>query len=242
MKRKRAGTDPRFAARRMRPILAAVDGDSSQPVPAASHLGDVLRRILDLAVACFALIVLWPFLLVIAWRIRRDSPGPAIFRQTRAGRGMRPFTLYKFRTMRADADPYGPSPHEAADPRLTPFGRWLREHSLDELPQIWNVLRGDMTLVGPRPLYVEQACSWTARQSLRLRVKPGLTGLAQVSGRAGLTIEDKLELDVEYVLRRSLRLDAMILARTLARLWRGGDIYEVRYSRDEERRGDARSP
>ncbi len=227
-----------FAVRRARPILAAVAGDLPESVPGASPVGDFVRRMFDLAVACVALIVLGPFMLIIARRIRRDSPGPAVFRQTRAGRGMRPFTLYKFRTMRPETDPYGPSPHDAADPRLTRIGRWLREHSLDELPQLWNVLRGDMTLVGPRPLYVEQACSWTKRQALRLRVKPGLTGLAQVSGRAGLTIEDKLELDVEYVLRRSLRLDAFILARTLARLWRGGDIYEVRYSRDEERRGD----
>ncbi len=147
---------------------------------------------------------------------------------------MRPFTLLKFRTMRTDADPFGASPHGADDPRLTRFGLWLREWSFDELPQLWNVLRGDMALVGPRPLYVEQAREWNERQRLRLCVKPGLTGLAQISGRGGLTIEEKLELDVQYVLSRSLVNDASILARTLFGWRRGGGIYESRYSKDEE--------
>lgn len=180
------------------------------------------------------LVVLSPFMAWIAWRIRRDSPGPAIFRQTRAGRDMRPFTLLKFRTMRTDTDPFGASPHGADDPRLTRFGLWLREWSFDELPQFWNVLRGDMGLVGPRPLYVEQAREWNERQRLRLRVKPGLTGLAQISGRGGLTIEEKLELDVQYVLSRSLAKDAAILLRTIFGWRRGGGIYETRYSKDAE--------
>jgi lipopolysaccharide/colanic/teichoic acid biosynthesis glycosyltransferase len=203
-------------------------------IPHAWPLAEAFRRLLDIAVAGVALLLLAPLMLVVAWRIRRDSPGPAIFRQTRAGRDMRPFALLKFRTMRTDADPYGHSPHGPDDPRLTPFGRRLREWSFDELPQFWNVLRGDMTLVGPRPLYVEQAREWNDRQRLRLRVKPGLTGLAQISGRGGLTIEEKLELDVQYVLHRSLLGDMGILIRTIFGLRRSGEIYEKRYSETEE--------
>lgn len=208
----------------------------SSEAPRSSPVADFIRRTLDLLIAGVGLILLALPMGLVAWRIRRGSPGPAIFRQVRAGRGTKPFTLLKFRTMRADVDPFGPSPHAGDDPRLTPIGRWLREHSLDELPQLWNVFRGDMTLVGPRPLYLEQAREWNERQRLRLLVKPGLTGLAQVRGRGSLTIEGKLELDVQYVLQRSLGFDLAILGRTLLGLWRGGDIYEVRYSNTEEHR------
>ena len=203
----------------------------------SSVLSEALRRLLDLIASVFVLLLFSPFIAWIAWRIRRDSPGPAVFRQTRAGRDGHPFTLFKFRTMRTDADPYGASPHGGDDPRLTQFGKWLREWSFDELPQFWNVMRGDMTLVGPRPLYVEQAREWNERQRLRLCVKPGLTGLAQISGRGALTIEEKLELDVQYVLSRSLLGDLRILWRTATGLRRGQDIYEVRYSKKEKIRG-----
>ena len=202
----------------------------AQPWP----LTEAFRRLLDITASALLLLLLSPALLLIAWRIRRDSPGTALFRQTRAGRDLRPFTLYKFRTMRTDADPYGSSPHAPDDPRLTLFGRRLREWSLDELPQLWNVLRGDMTVVGPRPLYVEQAKEWNDRQKLRLRVKPGLTGLAQISGRGGLTIEEKLELDVQYVLHRSLLGDLAIVIRTVFGLRSRAEIYEKRYSQSEE--------
>lgn len=205
-------------------------------IPQAWPLAEAFRRLLDITVATLALLLLSPLLLFLAWRIRRDSPGPAMFRQTRAGRDMRPFTLYKLRTMRTDADPHGPSPHGPDDARLTAIGRRLRESSLDELPQFWNVLRGDMTLVGPRPLYIEQAREWTDRQRLRLLVKPGLTGLAQVSGRATITIEQKLELDAQYVLHRSLLGDLGIIIRTIFGMHRRGEIYEKKYSEKEEYR------
>lgn len=198
---------------------------------------DRARRLLDIVVAVVALAAAAPLMLLIAALIRRDSAGPALFRQTRAGRDGRPFTLFKFRTMRTDADPYGASPHSGDDPRLTRLGRLLRESSLDELPQLWNVLHGDMTLVGPRPLYQSQAAEWNERQRRRLAVQPGLTGLAQVCGRASLTIEEKLELDVQYVLNRSPRLDAWILWRTLCQWFGRPAIYEVRYSQTEEIRG-----
>lgn len=167
--------------------------------------------------------------------IRATSPGPAIFQQERAGQGGRPFVCYKYRTMRFDVDPYGASPHAADDPRITRVGRWLRETSLDELPQLLNVLKGQMSLVGPRPLYVRQAQHWNDRQRRRLEVKPGLTGLAQISGRAGLTIEDKLELDAQYVEQAGPGVDLWICWRTLLlMLGRRRGIYEKQYSRDAE--------
>ncbi len=199
-----------------------------------------LRDRADRFLALLALACLWPLLLWIAWRVRRDSPGPALFRQTRAGWRGRPFQLLKFRTMRTDADPYGDSPDSAADARITRFGRWLRETSLDELPQLINVLRGEMSLVGPRPLYLQQAAEWNARQRARLLVRPGLTGLAQVHGRGAITIEEKLEWDVRYVQTVSLGADLRILALTFVGLWRRGGIYEVQYSQSLRRRSDAR--
>lgn len=187
--------------------------------------GRAIKRVLDVALSGLALLVGWPALAVLAILIRRDSPGPAIFRQERAGRGMRPFTMYKFRTMRTDVDPFGASPDGADDPRLTPVGRRLRETSLDELPQLWNVLCGDMSLVGPRPLYMSQAREFDERQRRRLEVRPGLTGLAQVQGRGELPHAEKLEIDVQYVEKMSLGLDLRILWRTVFGRGRG-DVYQ----------------
>ncbi|GAI73580.1 unnamed protein product, partial [marine sediment metagenome] len=116
-----------------------------------------------------------------------------------AGKDGKPFVFYKFRTMKLDVDPFGASPKSDEDPRLTKVGMFLRQYSLDELPQLFNILKGDMSIVGPRPLYVSQMAEWNERQKKRLLVKPGLTGLAQVSGRGELTREEKLELDVKYV-------------------------------------------
>ena len=137
--------------------------------------------------------------------------------------------------MRAGVDPYAGSPHEAGDPRLTRVGRFIRERSLDELPQLFNVLAGQMSLVGPRPLYERQAAEWTDRQRRRLDVRPGMTGYAQAFGRAGLTIEEKIELDLFYVENMSLWLDLKIIGRTVANIFtRRGDVYEQRYSLDRE--------
>jgi undecaprenyl phosphate N,N'-diacetylbacillosamine 1-phosphate transferase len=199
----------------------------------------VLKRLFDFLIAGVLLIVLSPLLLAIAVAIRLGSRGPAIFRQERAGRTGVPFTLYKFRTMRLDADPFGPSPRSGEDPRLTPLGRCLRDHSLDELPQLLNIVKGDMSLVGPRPLYMSQVREWNERQKKRLLVKPGLTGLAQSSGRGGLTLEEKLELDVKYVEQAALWLDVRILLATATRVFARGGIYEKRYSQAETTRGDA---
>ena len=199
----------------------------------------LLKRAFDLVISGLMLAVLAPLLAGIVVAIRLGSRGPAIFRQERAGRNGMPFAFYKFRTMRLGADPFGPSPKFGADPRLTKIGRFLREYSLDELPQLVNILRGDMSLVGPRPLYVAQIAEWNERQRRRLVVKPGLTGLAQISGRGGLTREEKLELDVRYVEQASLRLDARILLTTLVRVLARQGIYEKRYSEARRTRGQA---
>ena len=191
-----------------------------------SLAGRAVKRIIDVVASALALAIGWPVLLVIAILIRREDPGPAIFRQERAGRNMKPFMMYKFRTMRSDADPFGASPQSADDTRLTPRGRRLRESSLDELPQLWNVLRGDMSLVGPRPLYMAQAREFTERERRRLEVRPGLTGLAQIQGRGELPHKEKLEVDVQYVERQSLGLDLAILGRSFARLFHRRNVYQ----------------
>ncbi len=219
---------------RLRPMPAKLRQTPVRCAAPPSYLR--FKEAIDRFVALAVLAVIWPVLLLLAGLIRRDGH-PALFRQTRAGLHGRPFQLLKFRTMRADVDPFGDSPQRGDDPRITPMGRRLREWSLDELPQLINVLRGEMSLVGPRPLYMQQMAEWDERQSGRLLVKPGLTGLAQVHGRGGLTIEDKLEWDVRYVETISLRTDLGILWQTLPGLWRRGEgIYEVQYSRTLERR------
>ena len=197
----------------------------------------MLKRLFDLVLSLTALLMLWPVLLVIAVIIRLTSSGPALFAQTRAGHLGKPFTIYKFRTMCADAEPYGASPQSGQDPRLTRVGQWLRETSLDELPQLLNVLKGDMSLVGPRPLYVSQMAEWNDRQRTRLQVKPGLTGLAQTSGRGLLTVEQKLELDVQYTQTQSWSVDLHLLWRTVHQVIKRDSIYEARYSESQVTRG-----
>ena len=191
-----------------------------------SRAGHAVKRVFDIVVAGMALAVLVPVFLLLAILIRVGSPGPAIFRQERAGKDMKPFTMYKFRSMRADVDRFGVSPSAAEDPRLTRLGRWLRETSIDELPQLWNILKGDMSLVGPRPLYMSQAREFTERERRRLQVRPGMTGLAQTRGRGEIPHEEKLELDVQYVEKQSVRLDLRILWRTVWRLFSRKDAYQ----------------
>ena len=200
----------------------------------------LLKPIFDIAISLPAVIVLLPIFAVVAIAIRVSSKGPAIFRQERAGKDGRPFTFYKFRTMKVDADPFGPSPKSDGDPRLTRIGRFLREYSLDELPQLFNIVKGDMSIVGPRPLYVSQMAEWNERQKKRLLVKPGLTGLAQISGRGELTREEKLELDVKYVETAGFWADIKIIVATIVQVFRRKSIYERRYSQAEHTRGDGK--
>ena len=191
-----------------------------------SATDQAIKRVMDVVLAGGALAFGWPFLAALAILIRIDSPGPAIFRQERAGRGGRPFRMLKFRTMRAGVEAFGASPSGPEDARLTRLGRWFRETTLDELPQFWNVLKGDMSLVGPRPLYVSQAEEFTAEQRRRLEVRPGLTGLAQVSGRGAIPHEEKLRMDVRYVEQWSLWLDVKIILGSVILLLPGGRVYQ----------------
>lgn len=172
-----------------------------------------LKRITDLICAGAGLIVLTPLFLVIGLLIRLDSPGPVFFRQERAGRDGMPFSIFKFRTMHVAPRP-SRGFQSADDPRITRVGRWLRRLSLDELPQLINVVRGEMSLVGPRPALLYQIERYDARQRRRLDVRPGITGWAQVNGRNSLTWEEKIEYDVWYVDHCSLWLDLLILLKT----------------------------
>ncbi len=200
----------------------------------------MLKRLCDILLSLLATVVLALPMAVVALLIRIGSRSPALFCQTRAGRDGRPFRMLKFRTMRVDTDPYGVSPHSADDPRLTRLGKFLRETSIDELPQLLNILCGHMSLVGPRPLYERQAQEWDDRQRGRLKVRPGLTGYAQAYGRASLTLEEKIEMDLYYVEHRSFWLDAKIIFRTALNLVRPADkIYEKRYSRHKEQETDS---
>lgn len=201
----------------------------------------LIKRIFDICFSFTVLLLSLPLFVVIAIAIRLSSMGPVIFAQRRAGKDGIPFIMYKFRTMRTDADPFGASPKSGEDPRLTRTGKFLREYSLDELPQLINMLKGDMTLVGPRPLYISQMAEWDERQKKRLLVKPGLTGLAQVSGRGGLTREEKLELDVKYVETAGFGKDIKIVLATFAAVFGKQSIYEKNYSKNETTRGQGKS-
>jgi len=181
---------------------------------------DVSTRALDVAGALAILLVTLPVLALATLAIRATMGGPVLFRQRRAGKDGSIFVLLKLRTMRADDAPAGGSRGATGlgttdATRLTPLGRRLRDASIDELPQLWNVLRGDMSLVGPRPLLPEYLPRYSPFQARRHTVRPGITGLAQVSGRNALSWDEKFTLDVTYTERRSLRLDCWILWRTL---------------------------
>src|SRR3954447_19226409 len=174
-----------------------------------------MPRIVDILIAAVALAVLSPFLLAAAIAIKLDSPGPVLYRQRRVGLGGREFEMLKLRTMVGGSDPVGVGTVVARDdPRVTRAGRLLRRTSLDEVPNLVNVLRGEMAIVGPRPTIPAQVDDYTPRQRRRHEVRPGITGWAQVQGRAGIPWEERIELDVEYVDRRSVRLDLRILAKT----------------------------
>ena len=215
-----------------RPAILASD------TPRAS---DIAMRALDIVVSGLALLVLSPILLVVAILVRLDSRGPAIFRQERIGRGLKPFRVAKFRTMRQGvaADPHRAYVEEMIreeseaegrqkpmmklqeDPRITKIGHFLRRTSIDELPQLWNVLRGEMSLVGPRPPIQYEVDAYPARAYRRFAVRPGLTGLWQVSGRSLVTFAQMIDLDTEYVERRSLLLNLKIIFLTVPTVLHG---------------------
>jgi lipopolysaccharide/colanic/teichoic acid biosynthesis glycosyltransferase len=183
--------------------------------------GSLLKRSVDVTGSCVLLIILTPLLVLVALLIKFDSEGPVFFRQKRIGKDGAPFLLWKFRSMRADSPPYERSPASAADPRLTRSGRVLRRLSIDELPQLINVLKGDMSLVGPRPEMPYIVEKYGALERQRLRVRPGITGLWQISPARAMPIHENVEYDLFYIEHRSLLLDCSIMLRTVAAIIRG---------------------
>jgi len=186
----------------------------------------VIKRLFDIALASLILILTFPLCVVVAALVRSTSAGPVIFRQPRCGKDGTTFTCYKFRTMVDGAEKRmaevlplnevtGPVFKARNDPRVTPIGRWLRKTSIDELPQLVNVLRGDMSIVGPRPPLPEEVAQYTPRQSRRLSVKPGLTCLWQVLGRSQIPFDEWLVLDLEYIGRRGFWFDLGLVLRTI---------------------------
>lgn len=207
------------------------------PADVTAHHHGRGRRAVELAAVTLALPLLVPLLGLIALAVATTSRGPVLYRQQRVGLGGHEFEIIKFRTMRVDADRHaaalfavrndaaGPLHKLYDDPRVTRVGRWLRRLSLDELPQLWNVVTGSMALVGPRPALPHEVAAFAPRDHGRHRVRPGMTGLAQVGGRSDLSWEEAVELDLHYVAHRSFRLDLLILLRTLPAVLRGRGAY-----------------
>ncbi len=187
----------------------------------------MIVRVLDLVLAGIGSVVSAPLVAVLAIAVRLETPGSPIYRQVRVGLEGRTFEIYKLRTMVSGAEFTGAGLAIAeGDARITRVGEFLRRTSLDELPNLWNVLRGEMSVVGPRPTVSSQVQRYTPRQRGRLAVRPGLTGWAQVNGRASLPWPERIELDLWYVEHRSLALDLRILARTVSMVLRGGGVYK----------------
>ncbi len=203
-----------------------VPGSFSVALKGDSLLYAFLKRVIDLGLGVILFVVFLPVMVIVGIMIKLDSSGPIIFRQKRAGYMGKPFVMYKFRTMvenvKNEEEIFNnPAGKNGAvfklkdDPRITPIGRILRKLSIDELPQLVNIIKGEMSLVGPRPLPLNQVRFDTLPERVRLMVKPGLTGLWQVSGRADIPYEEWIELDYYYVLNRSLWFDLMILLKTI---------------------------
>jgi lipopolysaccharide/colanic/teichoic acid biosynthesis glycosyltransferase len=193
-------------------------------------MSQAIKRTCDILLSTLALVILSPLFVFLAVAVRLSSPGPVLFRQQRLGRNGIPFAICKFRTMIANApdlrNPDGSAYSGSADFRVTALGRWLRAMSLDELPQLWNVLIGDMSLIGPRPDQVDQARFYSAEERVKLRVRPGITGLAQISGRNAISWQQRKRLDSEYVRNWSLYLDLIILCRTIPYVLSRTDVHE----------------
>ena len=197
-------------------------------------------RLIEIVAGAVGLLLTLPIMAVIAFCIRWDSPGPALFRQERVGKGGEVFSFIKFRTMYIDAKKrwpglyaysYTPQQLDAlkfkvvSDPRVTPVGRWLRQTSLDELPNFWNVLTGDIALVGPRPEIPEMLKYYKGEQFLKFSVRPGVTGLAQVSGRGRLSFQDTIKLDLDYVKNRSFAHDCKLIMKTIKMVLTGDGAF-----------------
>lgn len=185
----------------------------------------MLKRLFDIMAAACGLLILSPIILIVAWTINRKLGSPVFFRQTRPGLDGKPFGMIKFRTMRDAYDAEGnPLPDSE---RITPFGRFLRSSSLDELPELWNVLKGDMSIVGPRPLLMEYMEYYTEEEMLRHSVRPGVTGLAQVTGRNATTWDERLRYDVQYVRTQTFWLDLKIILKTIYQVFKREGVVAV---------------
>jgi exopolysaccharide biosynthesis polyprenyl glycosylphosphotransferase len=238
-----AGVHPRVVPDLFQLSPGGVDVEEINGIPFLSvketsltGLNQAIKRLFDLVVGGVVLTLLTPACLLVALAIRLDSPGPVFFRQARAGRGGRPFMVYKFRSMRQSAEAelenlrarneaVGPMFKIKDDPRRTRVGRLIRRTSLDELPQLINVLRGEMSLVGPRPALMEEVAQYREWQRKRLNVQPGITGLWQVSGRSDLTFDEMAMLDIYYGENWTLKLDLQILLRTVPQILFGNGAY-----------------
>ena len=208
--------------------------------PQGRFIWQAVKRLLDAGVACVASLFLSPVLLAVAAAVRIRLGRPVLFRQVRPGLHGTPFAMYKFRTMLEGRDASGNLlPDEQ---RLTPLGKWLRKTSLDELPELWNVLRGDMSLVGPRPLRLEYLDRYTPEQARRHEVRPGVTGWAQVNGRNAISWEEKFRLDVWYVDHCGPWLDLRILWMTIGTVFRRQGIAADSHATMPEFRGSAKDP
>ncbi|CAM4205865.1 sugar transferase [Lacicoccus alkaliphilus] len=174
-----------------------------------------IKRGIDVFVSALLLVVLSPLLIATAVTIILTMPGPVFFLQQRVGRAEAPYVIFKFRSMKADAEAENNFAFDKDEERLTAFGRTIRRLKVDELPQLFNVLKGDMSLVGPRPTIEQQTRQYNAREKQRLGMRPGMTGFAQVNGNTSLSWEERIEYDIEYVRRFSLFLDMKILLKTL---------------------------
>jgi len=182
----------------------------------------MLKRIIDITIASTALILLSPVYLIVAHKVKKNLGSPVLFRQVRPGLHGKPFEMIKFRTMKDALDTDGnPLPDSE---RLTPFGKMLRATSLDEMPELWNVIKGDMSIVGPRPLLMEYLPLYNEQQAKRHNVRPGITGYAQVNGRNAISWEKKFELDTWYVENQSLWLDFKIMLKTIKKVIAKDDI------------------
>ena len=182
----------------------------------------MLKRILDVAIASTALVLLSPVYALVAYKVKKNLGSPVLFRQTRPGLHGQPFEMIKFRSMKDAMDAAG---HPLPDSeRLTPFGKMLRATSLDEMPELWNVIKGDMSIVGPRPLLMEYLPLYNSEQAKRHEVRPGITGYAQVNGRNAISWEKKFELDTWYVNNHSLWLDFKIMLKTVKKVLAKDDI------------------
>lgn len=185
----------------------------------------MLKRLLDIVIASIALVLLSPLYFYVAYKVKKNLGSPVLFRQVRPGLHGKPFEMIKFRTMKDAVDEQGnPLPDSE---RLTPFGKMLRSTSLDEMPELWNVIKGDMSVVGPRPLLIEYLPLYNKEQAKRHDVRPGMTGYAQVNGRNAISWEQKFKLDTWYVENRSLWLDFKIMLQTVKKVIAKDDISEA---------------